>query len=243
MNAQIQTAKLDAAKTQAANTSWKNLYYAGGAAALLTIVFMPIQIAVFILKPLPSTVIGWFNLFQESKIIGLLDLDLLLVADQVLAILVFLAIFAALHKGSLSIMAIGTILAFTSCVLFITSNPAFEMASISSQYAAAETETGRNLFLAAGQALIASWQGSAFQVSYFLGAVGSIIVSWVMLRSGLFSKAAGILGILGNAISLGLYVPKVGIYISVFSVVFLWAWYLLVGVKLLQLGRATPGAA
>jgi hypothetical protein len=42
---------------------------------------------------------------------------------------------------------------------------------------------------------------------------------------------------------LGLYVPKVGVYISVFSVVFLWVWYILVARRLFQLGQAAQASA
>jgi hypothetical protein len=130
-----------------------------------------------------------------------------------------------------------------AAVLFIASNPAFEMLALSNQYAAAETEAQRTVLLAAGQAMLVSWQGSAFQVSYLIGSVALIIISAVMLRSRIFSKTTGYLGILANVIALGLYVPMVGVYISVISVVFLWIWYLLVARRLFQLGRAVQASA
>ena len=49
------------------------------------------------------------------------------------------------------------------------------------------------------------------------------------------TRAAGE-AILANGVGLGLYVPTVGVYISVFSVVFLEVWYLLVARRLAQLG-------
>lgn len=58
-----------------------------------------------------------------------------------------------------------------------------------------------------------------------------------MVRSAVFSDLAGWMAILGNAVGLGLYVPTVGVYISVFSVVFLQVWYILIARRLLQLGR------
>ena len=93
------------------------------------------------------------------------------------------------------------------------------------------------MFLAAGQAMLVMWQGSAFQASYILGSIASIIISAVMLRNKLFSKATAYSGILANVIALGLYVPKIGVYISIFSVVFLWIWYILIARRLFQLGQ------
>ena len=50
----------------------------------------------------------------------------------------------------------------------------------------------------------------------------------------MFGRAIAYLGIAANAIALGLYVPVVGVYLSVFSVLFLEAWYILLGRRLLQ---------
>ena len=236
MTAQIQSLKLDGVKTETAQSKWNWLYKIGGAAALLSLVF-------FLVNPPPDSVIGWFQLFQDNPLVGLLDLDLLLIVDQVLAILIFLALYAALRRAQESFMEISLALGLVSIVLFIASNPAFAMLSLSDQYAAATSDAQRAVFLAAGQAALITWQGSAFQVSYLLGSIAAIILSAVMLRSRLFSKATAYLGILANVIALGLYVPVIGIYISIFSVVFLWVWYLLIARRLFQLGRAVPEIA
>jgi len=45
------------------------------------------------------------------------------------------------------------------------------------------------------------------------------------------------MGILGNAVGLGLYVPTIGVYIAVFSMVFLEIWYVLIARRLFQLGQ------
>jgi hypothetical protein len=222
---------------EAADSIWNWLYRAGGAAALLSVALFPIQVIVLFISPPPDTVIGWFMLFQNNRLLGLLDMDLLLIVDEVLAILIFLALYVSLRRVSESFMAIGIALGLVSVALFITANPAFAMLSLSDQYATAGTEAQRATFLAAGQAMLVMWQGSAFQVGYILGSVAPIIISVVMLRSTLFGRATAYFGILANVISLGLYVPKVGIYISIFSVVFLWVWYILIARRLFQLGQ------
>jgi len=87
--------------------------------------------------------------------------------------------------------------------------------------------------------MLAIYTGTAFQVSYILGAAAGIIISGVMLRSGIFSKMTAYMGTLANAISLGLYVPVVGIYISSFSVLFLEIFYILATRHFFQMGRRT----
>src|SRR5690242_8377784 len=51
----------------------------GGLAALAVVVLIPIQAAIFILWPPPTTVLGYFSVFQSNLPLGLLDLDLLLI--------------------------------------------------------------------------------------------------------------------------------------------------------------------
>ncbi len=216
---------------------WNWLYKIGAGAAVMLVVFMPIQILVFFASPPPDSVSGWFTLFQANRFLGLLDMDLLLMVDQVLTMLLFLALYVALKETSESFMAVGLVLGLVSTVLFIASNTAFAMLSLSDLYSAAATEAQRAGLLAAGQAVMANYEGSAFQASYILGSVASIIISAVMLRSRVFGKAAAILGIVSNAIALGLYVPQVGVYISIFSVVLMWGWILLIGLRFITFGR------
>lgn len=213
-----------------------SLYGAGGAAALLCLVFLPIQVLVFILHPLPETTSGWFDLFQQSRLIGLLDLDLLLMVDQSLTILIYLALFFALKRTEASFMVAGLAFGLVSAILFIASNPAFSMLSLSDQYAAASSAE-KDVLLAAGSAAMAAWQGSAFHASYILGSLAPILISAIMLRSSLFKRWTAYLGILSNALALGLYVPRIGVFISVFSVLFLWGWYALLASDLLHLGH------
>ena len=58
-----------------------------------------------------------------------------------------------------------------------------------------------------------------------------------MWRSESFSKITAGMAVLGNVISLGLYVPVVGLYISIFSVLFLKIFYILVAQCFFQIGR------
>jgi hypothetical protein len=241
MNAEITHIGVVQSKIEAADARWSWLYKIAGMASLLSVLFFPIQIIVYFVSPPPSTVIGWFGLLQARPLIGLLDLDLLLMVDQVLAIPIFLALYIALRKTHESFTVLGLVLGLFSMVLFIASNPAYALLSLSDQYVAAGTEAQRAAFLAAGQAMLAIYQGSAFQVSYIVGSIAAIIISVVMLRSRLFSKATAYLGILANGIALGLYVPEIGIYISIFSVVFLWAWYIFLARRFFQLGNGQGG--
>jgi hypothetical protein len=224
-------------QTENPGSEWHILYKIAGIAALITAVFIPVQIAVFVTNPPPNTVVDWFALFNRNRLIGLLDMDLLLVADSVLAIPIMLGLYFALKNISKSVMTLALAIGFIALAAYFSSNTCFNMASLSSQYASATTDAQRTIYLAAGQAMLTNYTGTAFQINYFIGAVTLITMSSVMLRSNIFSKTTGWLGIIANVIALGLYVPKVGVYISVFSVLFLWIWYILIAIKFLQISR------
>jgi hypothetical protein len=98
------------ADAETADSAWNSLYRVGGVAALIMAVCIPIQFALFLIWPPPGTVIGWFTLFKGNALLGLLDMDLLLVLDQVLLGLILLALYVALRRVSQSFMAIALIL-------------------------------------------------------------------------------------------------------------------------------------
>jgi hypothetical protein len=126
----------------------------------------------------------------------------------------------------------------TGVVCFIAARPALEMLSLSNAHAVAGTEAERTMLLAAGEALVATFHGSAFYVSYILGSITGLILAAVMLKSRVFSKATAYLRIGSSVFDFGLFIPVVGMYISIFSVLLLFAWNLIVARRLFQLARA-----
>jgi hypothetical protein len=224
------------AETVDANWGW--LYRVGGTAALIMLVLIPIQMIVFFVWTPPSAVIDWFTLFQKNRLAGLLAMDLLLIVDYVLTGLVFLAIYAVLRRTSQSFMAIALTLELVGVATYFASTTAFEMLSLSDQYAAATTDEQRAMFLAAGQTMLAIWQGTAFDVSYILSALAALIVAVVMLRSNIFSKVTAYVGIVASVL---MFAPPtvgtIGVVFSLISLVPFVVWLILVARRLFQLGR------
>jgi hypothetical protein len=222
-------------------SDWSGLFRIGGYAALFMFLLIPIQIIIFIASPPPQTVLDYFTLFQHNRLLGLLDLDLLLIVDNLLSIPLYLALYMALRRKNEPWMLIATTLGILSIILYLVSREAtFSMLTLSSQYAVATTETQRQILQAAGQVLLISYNGTVFNISYMLGAAALIIISVIMPQNDLFSKATAYLGLAANIIAFGLYIPVVGVYISVFSVLFLWVWDLLVALRLLRLAVENP---
>lgn len=221
-----------------ADPQWKGLFVAGGVAAFSMLVLMIVQIIVFVLWPPPATVSGYFSLFQESWLLGLLSLDLLYIVDSILLILIYLAVYFVLRRAGESSMLVALIFGIVGIAAYFASNTAFEMLSLSNQYAAATTEAQRSALLIVGQGMLEIYKGTAFDIYYVLNTIVLFIFSPVMLRSKLFSSATAYLGFLAGIL---MVVPStagtLGLYFSLASLVPWAIWLVLVGQRLLQFGR------
>jgi hypothetical protein len=218
---------------------WKPLYRIGGAAALFSVAIIPIQLIVFFVWGQPESALGWFNLFEDNKLAGLLAFELLFVVNAVIGIATTLALYAALRRVNESLMVIATVLGLVEAVAFIVARPGLEMLHLSEGYAAATTDPQRAMFLAAGQAMLATFHGTAFHVGINLFSLYYLIVSIVMLRSNIFGRVTAYAGIVAAILNWGLYVPGgIGLFLFTLSVIpFLAIWLILVARKLFQLGR------
>jgi len=223
---------------ETADSRWNWLYRIGGAAALFGAAIIPIQLIVFIAWGQPGTAIGWFALFQDNKLAGLLAFELLFVVNAGLGITTTLALYVALRRANESLMAIALVLGLVEAMAVIVARPALEMLYLSEQYAAATTEAQRAMFLAAGEVMWATSHGTVFHVGYNIFSIYLLIVSVVMLRSSIFSNVTAYVGILAAIFNWGLYVPKIGIFLSILGVFpFLAIWNILIARRLFQLGR------
>lgn len=222
---------------------WYFLYRTAAVAALITVALFLFQIAAFFIWPPSSTVAGHFAVLQSRPLVGLISLDFLIIVDEVLAIPICLALYLSLRRVHESLMLIATGFSAASIACSLIATPALNMLYLSRQYAAATSAGEREGLIAAGQAVLSSWMGTPFQVGNVVGSIAMLIVGWVMLRSQIFSQAAGYLGIATGVVGLGMYVPKVGVYISILSVVGMQVWYVMIAMTLFRLrNRATQSA-
>jgi hypothetical protein len=231
---------------ETADSHWKDLYKAGGVAALIIAVLLLCEIIVFSVWPQPDTVMGYFELFHDNWLVGLLDLDLLGMAAYILFVPVILALYVALRRASESFMAIATVLFFVGISVFFATNTAFSLLYLSNRYAAATMETQRSMFLAAGQALLTLFNVGAFQVSYVIVSAAWLIISAVMLKSSIFGRVTAYAGILASATAIGAvaleHTPVIGgllaLIISLYfaAIVFLAIWVILIARRLFHLG-------
>jgi hypothetical protein len=209
---------------------------------VFVVVMIPLQAAVFILRPPPSTVEGFFALFQENPLLGFLDLDLLLTLDYLVMIPFYLALYVVVRGVAPAWGLLALVVGLFSLVLFVVSREAtFSMWMLSDQYAAATSATDKAALLAAGTTLLTLYNGGTFATSYILGAISTLLFSAMMVRHHIFGRLPGIVGILTG---LTMLVPAnagpVGLTIAMVSLLPTAAWLILLIPNLLRVPRETP---
>lgn len=242
-----------------ADSHWKSLYKVGGTTALISVLLVLLDIIISILLPGGDkgpgtrTVIDWFTLFQNNWYHALRDLGFLNIVNLVLGIPMFLALYAAHRRVNRAYAALATIFFFFGGAVYISNNTVIPMFVLSGKYAAATTDAQRSLLAAAGEAMLA--RGADFTPGSFIGfllpSIASITISFVMLRGGIFSKAAAYTGILGFVFLLiftvwAAFVPvlfDVAMMIAMPGGLLVMAWYILIARRLFQLGRLEKKSA
>lgn len=246
-------------KTQEQDVLWKTLYIIGGVAALTAVIFFRRNFGaemmvsngfgLFDVPPqAPKTALGWFTLFQDSWFVGLALFNLFDLINYVLVGLIFLALYGALKQANKSLMVLAIALTIVGITVFLATNQAFSMLSLSQRYAAATTDAQRAMFLAAGEALLAIdnpgalYEGFGYLLGLFFVLLAGLLISIVMLRRPIFAKAAAYTGILANSFGLAyfaalLFAPSIIWLPPTLSAPFRMIWYVLIAIKLFQLGR------
>ena len=215
----------------------------GGVAALILIVYsLATIVQLLVLGGQPATAAEAFRLLQNSRIVGLLRLDLPTVVVMPLYYFLSLGLFAALRRTDRANAILSTALAFVGVTLLLATPTALSMLSLSQKYAAANTDTTRTQLLAAGEAILAAdiWHGTGAIVGGVLVQSGAVLISVVMLRGNVFSKTTAYVGIVMHGFDLahivfGILVPVSGLILMAIAGPLYPIWFFLVGRRLLQL--------
>jgi hypothetical protein len=231
----LSQSKLDrAANAQRGDSRWRTLYRIGAVAAVISIVVIPLSIVAFFVWPLwPDNIMA---VIQQDWLAGLMGLDFGYLLSNVFAVPFFLVLYVTLKEVDEGWALIALTLGLIGLVCLVPARPIPEMFALSDQYAAAATDAERATYLAAGESMLTHFHGMAYHAHYILGSASLLISSFLMLRSDTFSRATAYVGIVTNIVVFGLYVPEVGVWISMLSVVGYLVWYLLIARKLVQLG-------
>ncbi len=223
--------------------SWALLFRVASIASLLTAVVTVVQIIVFAVWPPPSfqpsssATGAIFEMLRSNPVLGFVELDGLMLVDYLLIAVVFLALYIVLRHVQPVLALMGTVFALIAITAYFTANPALSMLALSAYYPSQGT-------VAAGQAVLADFQGSAFIVHYLLMGVAGLLVSFAMLRSAVFSRATATAGLLQGAMML---VPStvgtIGLIFALGSLAPFLVWFVLIALRLQRLARESTSSA
>jgi hypothetical protein len=226
------------------DSAWKSFYKISGIATLVMMLFFLFDIIAFIaLGPYPGNAEGWFTLLQNNRIVGLLLLSFATLFGMILYYLTFLGLYGTLKQVNKAYAALAALFAFAGLTIILVSFIAYPMVFLSDQYSNTTTEEQRILFLAAGEAKIATVI-TGMNMGGFLVEGAAVIFSILMLKSNVFGKRTAYLGIVGHGLDLTRIIMNLAFLPEEIGTILLMIgglpqllWLILIGIKFIQLGQ------
>jgi hypothetical protein len=230
----------DTSNGTSSDPRWRDLYKAAGVAAIISEIVIILGFVTFFIWPYApgtqSTEAIFLNL-QNNTIGALISLDLFLFIGNLFSIVIFLTFYISLRQVSESYALMALAVGLIAVGFLVPSRPLIELYSLSEQYGTATTEAAKSHYLAAGEALLASFDGVGWFLNTLLGGSSLLVSSMLMLRSNVYSKATAYAGIISNMAVCSFFIPVVGIFLLFLSVPGYAIWYFLLAKRFFQLGR------
>ncbi len=231
--------------------NWRTLFITGAVTTVIVLagIFLDVIVGSVTggnLSAVPQTASEKFTELHNNPALGLYNLDLLNLINQLLLIPGYLALFAAHRKTNTAFASLALIVFLTGTVIFVTTNTALPMLELSNRFFATTSEQ-QKVLLAAGEAMLA--RGLHGSLGVFIGFVlpniAGIIMSLVMWKERIFSRTTAFCGISGSTLLvvyllLVTFIPAVKKTATMFALpggLLTTAWMILFTLKLFQLGR------
>lgn len=197
---------------------------------------------------LPQTAVERFNQFRENPLLGLYNMDLLNIVNQIILIPSILALYAAHRNTNRPLALLSLIIFLVGTTIFVTSNTALTMLDLSHKYFAAGSDSQRMLYAAAGEAMLT--KGSHGSLGVFIGFVlptlATALMSGVMLTGKVFSRTTSYFGLIGNLLMviyliLVTFNPAVEKTATLFAMpggLLAMAWMIMFSIQLFRLSKS-----
>ena len=219
---------------------WPELYRLGGVASLLVAALIIIAVLAYFIWPYAPGVDSTERILQTlhtNRLGGLVALDVLTVPIVLLNVLPLLALYAALRRINESYALIALVFGLIAVPMLLAARPVTEMVMLSDKFAAATNEAVRGQYLAAGDALLEHFSGTAWMVESFCLILSGLISALLMLRSPVFGKATAYLGIATSLFGFGFVMPVVGPLLFFVNTVLSIVFSILMARGFFRLGR------
>ncbi|NBD36250.1 MAG: DUF4386 family protein [Chloroflexi bacterium] len=225
--------------TGSADPRWIDLYKIAAVTSIIFPISIILAVVAYFIWPYTPGLVSVADIFDNlhrRRLGGLVSLDLFMVLLMPVGALLTLAMYAALREVNESYALIALVLGLMGYTVIFAARPVAEMAYLSEQYAAASDEVAKSHYLAAGEALHALFNGTAWMASMALVGISGVICSVLMLRSRAFTKATAYAGIVVTVTGLGVFVPGIGALLSLAATIGGVIWYGLMARDFYRLG-------
>ena len=228
------------ADTEIVDERWRDLYRIGGIASLLVAASITFAVLAYFIWPYTPGVVTTENILatlHTDRLGGLIALDVLTVPIVLLNVLPLLALYAALKRVNESYALIALVLGLIALPMLLAARPVTEMVMISEKYATATTEVLRSQYLAAGDALLEHFSGTAWLIESFCLILSGLVFAMLMLRSSVFGKTTAYVGIATSLIGFGFIIPVIGPLLFFVNTILSIVFSILMARGLFRLGR------
>ncbi|HOO34359.1 MAG TPA: hypothetical protein PK466_13515 [Thermotogota bacterium] len=184
---------------------WKQFYKA---AAISLFIFLGYSVLTMILMPIigaqPETVRELFEMIENNRLTALIRLDFLTICVMPLYFIIYFAVYGILKKDKPVSSLFWMILLFSGTILFLATPSALSLIPLSDQYHTAVDPVVKNNMIAAAEALRASdmWHMTGAFVGSVMIQIASIGISFLMMRSSVFGRKLGIIGVITHTLDL-----------------------------------------
>lgn len=228
-------------------SDWKILCKIGGISVglqLCCVIFIFV-IAIILNEALAiGTVEETFDILEQNRLVGLIQLDFNSLIIICLMLPVFLGVYAVLKKKDPALALFLLIIIIIGVIQGITNHGGLSLIDLSDKYASAVTDLEKERFLAAGEAIVASneWHSTSWFMAGILLQGGALLFSILMLKRKQFHRITGIFGILANGLDLiqhllTLFLPTTSYIIISVAGIFYLGWYLYLGWDLIKYSK------
>jgi hypothetical protein len=227
------------------NSNWKSLYKLGEWVALLFILYsLTTMASLIVIGGQPKSALEGFTMLQESRLAGILRLDILTVFIMPLYYLLFFGFYIALTKSNPTTAIISLVFGFAGVTLFLATPSVFSWLALSDKFAAATDEAQKTLLFAAGETLLVSdmWHGTGAVIGGILMQTATTLLSITMLKSAAFGKSTAYVGIVTHGLDLlhllvGLLIPAGGVILMMIAGPLYLIWFPLLARDFFRLGK------
>ena len=225
--------------TSIVDPRWKDLYKLAGIVAIVSEFVILLGIVTFFIWPYTpgnKTTEEILRFLQSDPLGGLVSLDLFLFVGNLFSVFLFLALYVSLRPVNPSYALVALAVGLIGLVLLIPARPIVELFALSRQYAAATTDAARSQVLAAGDALLALFDGTNWFMNTLLGAL-SLLTSSLRCCAAIPTVKPPPMLASSRMPVCGFFIPTLGKFLLFLSLPGYMIWYFLLARRFFQMGR------